>query len=340
MCLFINFTEKDYLNASRTSIMYLPITTTMDLAQILRHLHSPNKYLCLACVVLVITNSLATVLVLRRHSFPNNESTLHTPGTPSTGFPTAQLHEGVSFTKNKSTSHTLNFPIAAVPTKKLPPLIRKCVSISVFTDNEAHKKKYAEKVPQMVGSVSKILGGDWEVFVFFDDSVAKTLRDDIAQQANSSGTILHWRKMPPNNWRSGTFWRYYAFDECFLTIFRDCEWEFHENDRWIMKNFSSMPQEFAVMHHAHERSWKDHRPVLGGAYVMKNVDRKINMTQLMHDWPWWHYYGSDEIFLANMVHPKRQSIIYYEPRPHIVKSIKLSGMSKLETYVKLPSFYL
>ena len=73
---------------------------------------------------------------------------------------------------------------------------------------------------------------------------------------------------------------------------------------------------------------------------MKNVDRKINMTQLMHDWPWWHYYGSDEIFLANMVHPKRQSIIYYEPRPHIVKSIKLSGMSKLETYVKLPSFYL
>lgn len=138
---------------------------------------------------------------------------------------------------------------------------------------------------------------------------------------------------------SGTFWQYFTFDECALTIIRDAELPFVNNDLWAYNHFVTMPQEFAFIQLAHARTWKDHRPVLGGTYMMKNIGKRLNMTQLLSDWPFWHYYGSDEVFMGNIVHPKRKSIVYYEPRMKVENAVKLDGMESFETYVKLPSCY-
>jgi len=216
---------------------------------------------------------------------------------------------------------------------------RRCVAMSLFTEDKNHVKRYGAAVPKAIASVGKVLGPGWEVFVYFDDSVTTTLKNDINNNANSSGVKVNWFHMPRNHVRSGAFWRYFAFDECFVTIMRDAEFAFESNDVWAYNHFMSMPHEFSYVCLAHARSWIANRPVLGGTYMFKNVDRRLNMTQLMYEWPWWHNYGSDEIFLANMVHPKRPSIVYYEPRKKIIDSVKLDGMARFETYVQLPSCY-
>ena len=215
---------------------------------------------------------------------------------------------------------------------------RLCVSISLFFIDAAHHKSYGESVPKMVSSMKR-LGSGWVLWVFADDTIRPTLVNAINHAAKTAGTPVQWRFMPRSHVRSGTFWRFFAFDKCNVTIFRDAELTFESNDDFILQHFFASPRQIAAVQLAHPRTWAQHRPVLAGAYIMKNVDRTINMTALVTAWPYWHYYGADEVFIGHMVHPLRPSIMYYEPRKKIIETVKLDGMDRYEEYVSLPSCY-
>lgn len=211
--------------------------------------------------------------------------------------------------------------------------------MSVFTHDKERIQRYAVKVPETVSTLAKLFGSQWEIFMYYDHSVEAKLLDAVRERATSLGLKLHMCKMPESKELSGTFWRYYTFDKCDFTIMRDAELPFEDNDLWAYNHFVSMPHEFSFIQLAHVRTWKEHRPVLGGTYMMKNIAHILNMTSLMHAWPFWHYYGSDEVFMGNIVHPRGKSIVYYEPRKRVADSVKLDGLQHLETYVKLPACY-
>ena len=215
---------------------------------------------------------------------------------------------------------------------------RMCVAISIFFIDAEHHKTYGIGIPAMVRSIKR-LDGAWTLWVFTDDTIRPSLVAAINDAARHAGVTLLWKHMPRNHGRSGTFWRFYAHDQCSFTIFRDAELVFEPNDDFILRHFFATSHPFAAVQLAHERTWAQHRPVLAGTYMMKNLDHKINMTALVNAWPYWHYYGADEVFIAHSVHPLRPSIIYYEPREKIINSVRLNGLEHYETYVPLPACY-
>lgn len=235
--------------------------------------------------------------------------------------------------------HKTNFVPMSQSTTTAVHEYSKCISMSVFTHDTERIARYQKKVPETIATIKKILGSEWEVFLYYDSSVKQNLLDAVQKQANVNGLRMHWYKMSLSKQLSGTFWRYYTYDKCNFTIMRDAELPFENNDAWAYAHFMSNTQKLAFVQLAHARTWKEHRPVLGGTYMMKNMDNSLNMTNLMHSWPFWHYYGSDEVFIGNVVHPKALSIVYYEPRKKVIDNVRLDGMQHLETYVQLPSCY-
>jgi len=223
--------------------------------------------------------------------------------------------------------------------------VRKCIAASMYTPtsprNIRHEVRYATWIPQMVFSARTLLN-TWEVLIYHDSSVYTNILEPTLRRIRPHATLIQVE--PANYVRSGCFWRLYAFDVCDVVFWRDIELVFEPNDVFLVRDFLSRPQELAAVQAIHPREWTYHRCVLAGIYLAKrNTSHPypIRMRNLIEQkFLQWQYFGADEVFLCNLFHSLRPSLVYYEPRDSIIESVRLHNeLSHMETYVKLPTTY-
>ena len=60
------------------------------------------------------------------------------------------------------------------------------------------------------------------------------------------------------------------------------------------------------------------------------------MTDAIHRFKEKDIYGADEIFLSEEIHPKYESVVYFDHVERIKKTVRRDEYNRTETYVEMP----
>jgi FkbM family methyltransferase len=215
---------------------------------------------------------------------------------------------------------------------------KRCISSSIFLPDDSHRAKYKATVPGAVASAAKLLP-DWQILIYYDDSVSSEFRRKVDKAASS----IVWIKKNKNIGRDGTFWRFEAIGFCQMVIFRDIEMKWYQmSDVWAIRDFEARKESLGYIQLVHQRGvchafetkkyGRCRRQTLGGVYMMKKTS--FDMKTAISNWHNRAEFGQDEYFLTEIVHPIGNSVVYYDPVPKIKASVYRSEWN--ETYIEMP----
>ena len=175
----------------------------------------------------------------------------------------------------------------------------------------------------------------YDCLIYHDDSVPQGMLDKLSEYP-----CVKLIKMPTSIGRSGCFWRYLAYDEYDLCLFRDIDIAIEENDRFILDHFQLSERDlfWAFIVHA-RKAQLGQGFVMGGIWGIKKNAHIISMQKLIDDWTSQDVYGQDEIFLSHVIWKQQPSVAYYEPCPIVKNAVRVPIAHQQETYVELPCDY-
>jgi hypothetical protein len=177
------------------------------------------------------------------------------------------------------------------------------------------------------------LPDDFRLVIYYDDSVPSYMIENYAKFEN---VVLV--KKGRSSGRTGCFWRYEAYDDYDLVLFRDIDVPFEPNDRIVLDDFLKKERDIFWVFLVHpRRPYPKQGFVMGGVFGIKKTSSIPSMKKLLDAWKNKGHYGSDEEFLSLSIYNLVPPVCYYEPRPTVTRTVKLKN--DYESYVPLAENY-
>lgn len=205
--------------------------------------------------------------------------------------------------------------------------MKKCISTCIF-----NAQKYKSTYLNIPKTFHYLEDPELKMVIYHDDSLTKEMQKNLLKY---SFVILILK--PRSIGRKGCFWRYEAYNDFDLVLFRDIDLKFFPLSKFIYNDFIKQKRKIMWTFIVHQRKTTPGVQgfILGGICGIKKCKEIGNsINQLLDEWlsnnKQGKEYGSDERFLGQILYPKIPPVVYYEPR---VKNAELN--KEYELYVKL-----
>jgi hypothetical protein len=209
--------------------------------------------------------------------------------------------------------------------------MKKCVSCSLFIPANTNNK-YADTYLS-IPLTMHFLPNDFDLVIYYDESVPQYMIEEYKKFK-----FIKLIKKPLSIVRTGCFWRYEAYDEYDLCLFRDIDICLENNDKIILEDFLIKENNIFWVFLVHTRKvYPKQGFVMGGVFGLRKTSNIKSMAELLDSWKNKDHYGSDEEFLSLIIYPIEKPICYYEPRDNCKNTVIIN--KQFETYIELAANY-
>lgn len=206
-----------------------------------------------------------------------------------------------------------------------------CVSTCLFNACKYIKNERYLNIPKTIHYLNKF--GHFDVVIYYDNSLTSEMKNELEKYS-----FVKLILKDVSYKRSGCFWRYEAYNDYDIVLYRDIDIGLQTQDALIFNNFINSDFDIFWTFLVHQRKpYPRQGFVMGGVFGMKKNNKIKDINILIQNWKNemdTGYYGSDEEFLSKIIYNLIKPIVYYEPR---IKNVKLNN--DYETYIMLPENY-
>ena len=206
-----------------------------------------------------------------------------------------------------------------------------CISACLFNACKYIKNEIYLNIPKTIHHLNKF--GHFDVVIYHDTSLTSEMKNELEKYS-----FVKLILKDVSYKRSGCFWRYEAYNDYDIVLYRDIDIGLQTQDALIFNNFINSDFDIFWTFLVHQRKpYPQQGFVMGGVFGMKKNNKIKDINILIQNWKNEFdtgYYGSDEEFLSKIIYNLIKPIVYYEPR---IKNVKLNN--DYETYIMLPENY-